>query len=405
MKVNAKYVNPFIEAAMKVVKQIAGIEVRRGHLSYKAKVEPSYGVSIIIGIYGFLVGQVVYSLDGSLAERMVDKLLGGKSPQEKKIMFVDTLGELANMITGNATALLNQSKDLSLKITTPAIATGEQPEHQPGAQAGPGAGAVHPVRAHRDQHRAGGAGHPVGDREPSTAVLQEDLTAHGSNGGVPGHLRRGGARAPAGMGSRPCWRWKHRPADRELLNQMFRGDPHPEGLGRLHRLRPAAAAGPRPGVGPAGGAGRGRPPWTPASIELLFRGLDLCRRMVEGFTAGQRCPEADAESLPGGAPPAGLRHAAAPRRQRSPARPRPPRPGAGRRPAAGRRFRSSACRCNLSGREGLPAGLPGPQPPGRHGHHPQRGPRPRDPAGLRRALRLRPDRGHGPRREPACGTA
>lgn len=125
MKVNAKYVNPFIEAAMKVVNQITGIEVRRGHLSYKAKVEPSFGVSIIIGIYGFLVGQVVYSMENPLAEKLVDRLLGAKSPQEKKIMFVDTLGELANMITGNATALLNQSKDLALHITTPAIATGD----------------------------------------------------------------------------------------------------------------------------------------------------------------------------------------------------------------------------------------------------------------------------------------
>jgi chemotaxis protein CheX len=125
MKVNAKYVNPFIDAAMKVVTQITGIEVRRGHLSYKPKVQPSFGVSIIVGIYGFLVGQVVYSLDSTLAERMVDKLLGNKSPQEKKIMFIDTLGEVANMITGNATALLNRSKELSLHITTPAIATGD----------------------------------------------------------------------------------------------------------------------------------------------------------------------------------------------------------------------------------------------------------------------------------------
>jgi len=125
MKVNAKYVNPFIEAAMKVVNQIAGIEVRRGHLSYKASMEPTYGVSIIVGIYGFLIGQVVYSLDNTLAERLVDRLMGNRSPEEKKIMFIDTLGELANMITGNATSLLNQSKDRSLKITTPAIATGE----------------------------------------------------------------------------------------------------------------------------------------------------------------------------------------------------------------------------------------------------------------------------------------
>ncbi len=125
MKITAKYVNPFVEAAMKVINQIAGIEVRRGHLSYKPKVEPSFGVSIIIGIYGFLTGQIVYSLDGKLAERLVDKLLEGKSPQQRKILFLDSLGEVANMVTGNATSLLNQRSDQSLNITTPAIAAGD----------------------------------------------------------------------------------------------------------------------------------------------------------------------------------------------------------------------------------------------------------------------------------------
>jgi len=125
MKINAKYVNPFIEAGINVVKQIAKIDVRRGHLSYKEKPEPSYGVSIIIGVYGFLVGQVVYSMKKEVAEHLVEKMLSGVSPQERKLLFVDTLGELANMITGNATALLSQKKDLMLKITTPAIATGD----------------------------------------------------------------------------------------------------------------------------------------------------------------------------------------------------------------------------------------------------------------------------------------
>lgn len=126
MKVNAKFVNPFIDAGMNVVKQIAGIDVRRGHLAYKGKPEPSYGVSIIIGVYGYLAGQVVYSMKTEVADRLVDKMLGGsKSPQERKILFVDTLGELANMITGNATGILSAKKDLALKITTPAIAIGD----------------------------------------------------------------------------------------------------------------------------------------------------------------------------------------------------------------------------------------------------------------------------------------
>jgi len=125
MKINVKYINPFIEAGINVIKQIASIDVRRGHLSYKEKPDPSYGVSIIIGVYGYLVGQVVYSMKNEVAEHLVEKMLGETSPQEREVLFVDTLGELANMITGNATAILNQKKDLMLRITTPAIATGE----------------------------------------------------------------------------------------------------------------------------------------------------------------------------------------------------------------------------------------------------------------------------------------
>jgi chemotaxis protein CheX len=125
MRINAKIVNPFIEAGMRVIRQIANMDVRRGHLSYKNQPEPAYGVSIIVGVYGYLTGQVVYSMKTELAQQLVDRMLVGKSPEDKKILFIDTLGELANMITGNATALLNHEKDLSLNITTPAIATGE----------------------------------------------------------------------------------------------------------------------------------------------------------------------------------------------------------------------------------------------------------------------------------------
>ncbi|RKY03721.1 MAG: hypothetical protein DRP55_00745 [Spirochaetes bacterium] len=125
MKINARFVNPFIQAGINVVQQIANIDVRRGHLSYKDQPEPSYGVCIIVGVYGFLKGQVVYSMKTEVAKRLVGKMLDGKSPEERKLLFLDTLGELANMITGNATALLSENKEHTLQITTPAIATGE----------------------------------------------------------------------------------------------------------------------------------------------------------------------------------------------------------------------------------------------------------------------------------------
>jgi chemotaxis protein CheX len=125
LSIDAKYVNPFITAGMNVIAQVSGIEIRRGHLSYKDKPDPSHGVSIIVGVYGFLTGQIVYSIKRELADKIVDSMLADSTPQERKVLYIDALGELANMITGNAASLLNQKRDLALKITTPAIAMGE----------------------------------------------------------------------------------------------------------------------------------------------------------------------------------------------------------------------------------------------------------------------------------------
>ncbi len=122
--ISAEFVNPFIEAAITVASKVAGITMRRGHLAFKRQPDPAYGVSIIIGVYGYLTGQVVYSMKQELADRLVERMLDGCTPQERKTFYLDTLGELANMITGNATAILNKKKDLALAITTPAVATG-----------------------------------------------------------------------------------------------------------------------------------------------------------------------------------------------------------------------------------------------------------------------------------------
>jgi chemotaxis protein CheX len=125
MKINAEIVNPFVQAGINVIRELTNIDVRRGHLSFQTKPAPTYEVSIIIGVYGYLTGQVVYSMKKEVAVKLVQKILGDVSNEELKEMFMDTLGEMANMITGNATALLNRKEAHTLKITTPAIVTGD----------------------------------------------------------------------------------------------------------------------------------------------------------------------------------------------------------------------------------------------------------------------------------------
>jgi chemotaxis protein CheX len=126
MKIKADIVNPFVEAGINVIKELTNIEVRRGHLTYRVTPAPTYEVSIIIGVFGFMTGQVVYSMKKEVAVRLVQRILGDVSAEQMKELFIDTLGEVANMITGNATSLLNKRQDHSLTITTPAIVTGSQ---------------------------------------------------------------------------------------------------------------------------------------------------------------------------------------------------------------------------------------------------------------------------------------
>ena len=126
MKINATLVNPFVEAAIGVMKEVTGVEARRGHLSYRGSPEPRHGVSVIIWVYGYLNGQVIFNMRTEVAEKLVEKMLAEKPPHSRTRLFSDAIGELANMITGKAVCLLSQGKDRALRITTPAVVTGDQ---------------------------------------------------------------------------------------------------------------------------------------------------------------------------------------------------------------------------------------------------------------------------------------
>jgi chemotaxis protein CheX len=127
VKINATLVNPFVEAAISVLKQVAGVEARRGHLSYRCRPEHRHGVSVVIWVYGHLSGQVIFNMRSEVADKLVEKVLEEKPPRVRARLFSDAIGELANTITGRAMCLLNQGKDQGLKIMSPEVVMGEQP--------------------------------------------------------------------------------------------------------------------------------------------------------------------------------------------------------------------------------------------------------------------------------------
>ena len=124
MNINAEYVNPFLEAASAVFKSIVGVDLRRGKLVIKDSPIPSMDVSIIIGITGGITGEVVYSMGFNMVQKIADILAPGLTPEQIKSEYKDIVGELANMITGNAMNLF-ASSGKTIDITTPTVVEGK----------------------------------------------------------------------------------------------------------------------------------------------------------------------------------------------------------------------------------------------------------------------------------------
>jgi len=121
--ISAQYINPFLEAASAVFKSILSIDLRRGKLVIKDNAQPSQDVAIIIGITGTIHGEVVYGMSHLMVYKIADALAPGLSEEQIKSEYKDIVGELANMITGNAMNLFSQS-GYTVEITTPTVISG-----------------------------------------------------------------------------------------------------------------------------------------------------------------------------------------------------------------------------------------------------------------------------------------
>ncbi|PKL39742.1 MAG: chemotaxis protein CheX [Spirochaetae bacterium HGW-Spirochaetae-1] len=124
MNINAEYVNPFLEAASAVFKSILNVDLRRGKLVIKESPSPAMDIAIIIGITGAVTGEVVYSMEFNMVKKISDILAPGLSEEQIKQEYKDIIGELANMITGNAMNLF-ATTGKSIEITTPTVVEGK----------------------------------------------------------------------------------------------------------------------------------------------------------------------------------------------------------------------------------------------------------------------------------------
>ena len=100
-KIDASLVKAFVYSTKNVLSTMAGVDVELGKPSLRHNSQPSYDVSGIVGFTGDVMGNVVVSFTGETADNIVESFCGEKITQQSED-YSDAIGELCNMIAGNA---------------------------------------------------------------------------------------------------------------------------------------------------------------------------------------------------------------------------------------------------------------------------------------------------------------
>lgn len=121
-----EYINPFVETAYSVLKEVLNGEVKRGDLYLKSTSMPVMGVVALVGLAGDVEGRVLFDMTMETAMKIASRM-----NMEELTAFDElakaTITELANLITAQAVTKLH---DLGFRfdLTPPALFTGEKME-------------------------------------------------------------------------------------------------------------------------------------------------------------------------------------------------------------------------------------------------------------------------------------
>ncbi|AEJ62051.1 CheC domain protein [Spirochaeta thermophila DSM 6578] len=121
-----EYINPFVESAYYVLKEVLGGEVRRGELFLKSTTMPVLGVAAVVGLAGDVEGRVLFDMSKETALK-VASVMNGEELTKLDELVKATITELANMITAQAVTKLHEL-GFRFDLTPPAIFTGDNME-------------------------------------------------------------------------------------------------------------------------------------------------------------------------------------------------------------------------------------------------------------------------------------
>jgi chemotaxis protein CheX len=119
-----EYINPFIKSTINTFHTMIGDTPKPGKPEIKKDPFPVFDISGVIGISGEAIGSVVLSYPKVVALKIASKFI----QEDIKIVgkeLADAIGEITNIIAGNAKQDLTQFK-ISISLPNVIIGTGHQ---------------------------------------------------------------------------------------------------------------------------------------------------------------------------------------------------------------------------------------------------------------------------------------
>lgn len=120
---DAKFVNPFIDAFMTVMPQIGFQDITRKKVSVKDKSAQSLGVTVLVGFTKQIRGNVAYNMSEETAKYIASTMMMGMPVEEFNDMAQSAIAELSNMLTANAATNL-ATLGYDVDISTPSLSVG-----------------------------------------------------------------------------------------------------------------------------------------------------------------------------------------------------------------------------------------------------------------------------------------
>ena len=120
-----KYINPFLEAVVKILGEFGIQDIKKGKIVVKDSMRVDLDITSIVGIIGGIRGNIAYSLSENTAKNIVSAMMMGMPVDELGSMGRSAISELSNMITGTASTLLSTTGEI-IDITPPSIIFGKE---------------------------------------------------------------------------------------------------------------------------------------------------------------------------------------------------------------------------------------------------------------------------------------